>query len=150
MREPFIVSSAETNAGPIEADVRDLGDLTTPEIQDAALEVRGELIQKINALPTADPRYRRERLRLVRERVVTKYLSVVQEIRAAASDDALKELQSTLVKRLQHGYRLKPNPTRDALWTRLLAEYEIVTDCLAENALWRWQDRLSDIEARWH
>lgn len=132
---------------------RDLASLTSPEIQQQAMAARRQIQRLIDQAVKANGKYRAERFRHARERVATDYLQAITAIREATGYPSstyrsdLEELQKTLTKRLQQGYALPGNPTRDQLWRRLLSEYELVTDALSQNALWRYQDRLADLEA---
>lgn len=146
VREPFTASLKRIEpVGP--GSPKDLAELTSPEIRQAALDARSTILKRLANYPQVPPKWREEAARITHERIATNYLRAIEAIREAATRDELQALQATLQHRLAAGYAKPPTPTRDALWARLLAEYEIVTDALAENCMWRFQDRLRDLEA---
>lgn len=138
-----------SNDEPDLPEIKDLGALCSPEIQSQALEARATILKLIDDLPTASPRFRQERARIVSERIATVYLPAVQAIRDATTPDQIESLRVTLEDRLEAGESKPATPKRDALWIRLLGEYEVCIDALSENCMARYQDRLADIEARW-
>lgn len=125
---------------------KDLAALTTPEIQRAALAARATILKRIDGLPEVASKWREESLRITRQRVAVDYREAIEAIREAATREDLQLLLQTLNSRLVAGYAKAPNPTRDALWSRLLAEYEIVMDALADDCMWRFLGRLNDLE----
>lgn len=147
MRSAFIAKREEAVGTAEDPAARDLASLTSAEIQQQAMTARPQIQRLIDQAVKANGKYRAERFRHARERVTTDYLQAINAIRGATYRSDLETLQKTLQRRLQEGYALTPNPTRDQLWRRLLAEFEICTDALSQNALWRYQDRLADLEA---
>lgn len=125
---------------------KDLAALTSPEIRQAALDARAVIQKRLAGYPQVSPKWREEAARITTRKIATDYRNAIEAIREAATRDELQALQATLQRRLNEGYAMTPNPTRDALWVRLLAEYEIVTDALADNCMWRFMDRLKDLE----
>lgn len=129
-----------------QATARDLASLVGPDVAAAAHDAKRN-VQRLLARAQSSPhQYRAERIHLVTRKVAGDYLAAMTAIREAATPEALQALQKVLLQRLGEGYQLTPNPTRDELWTRLLFEFELVTDALAENCLGRYLDRLNDLE----
>jgi hypothetical protein len=127
-------------------ELRDLASLVGSDVADAAFDARHAVQRLLARAQSSGRQHRAERIRLTTRKVAGEYMDAMSAIRAAAMKTDLEALRAVLRRRLSEGYRLTPNAPRDALWTRLLAEFELVSDARAENSLGRYIDRLNDLE----
>lgn len=127
---------------------RDLAALVGDDISRQALTAKRNLQRSLARAQAAPPNYREERVRIATRKAAGEFMDAVTAIREAASPSDLQKLEAELLKRLRKGYALPANATRDRLWIRLLAEYELVHDARSDNAIGRYLDRLNAIGAR--
>lgn len=126
---------------------RDLAALVGDDLSRQALTAKRNLQRSLERAQAAPPNYHEERVRIATRKAAGEFMDAIEAIRQAASPSDVQKLEAELLKRLRKGYALPANATRDRLWIRLLAEYELVSDCLATNAIGRYLDRLNAIGA---
>lgn len=128
---------------------RDLTELVSLDLRKAAASSRRRVLGLIEQLYEQRPEWHHERGRrkVIRE-LTDHYLKAITAIREAVSVDELERLQQTLTNRLETGWELEPTDARDQLFARLLTDYEIVTDALADSVLSPYLERLETLEAR--
>ena len=80
MRDAFIAKSGEAKARSQPAGVRDLASLTSPAVQQQALDARREMLKAIERAQSANGKFREERFRLARERLAFDHLHVITAI----------------------------------------------------------------------
>ena len=124
---------------------RDLGSLASHALRDDAIRARDRVLQQIEIRYETRPAWHYGKARDKAIRLLTRrYLPAINAIRDAVSHKELETLQDTLTERLDAGWEMEPTETRDALFLRLLAEYEVVSDCLSEHVLDRYMSRLPE------
>lgn len=136
------------NANSAKREMRNLASLTGSEVATQAMDARRAMLRAIQRAQNAPLNYRAERVQIARRHIASTYLAGIEAIRNTATRRDLQRLQVTLCRRLDAGAEMPSNPKRDRLWTRLLAEYELVHDALSRNAIGKHLDRLTESEDR--
>lgn len=122
---------------------RDLRSILDAATYDECLSLHISLHNSYTRIGRHIPRWHRAKERKsMLKTIPTKYLVAIYAIREQADRETLLAVRGRLIDRMNAGWNMPATDKRNDLFERLLAEYELVEDALADSAMDRWMDRV--------